>query len=117
MKNFTSKNRDQIIKEMEKHLESIGQANSLPLFNSAPDVVLFGSVSGEIVKAGDFFQFRVKDSKDNLRIAYSISGTAEESADATMNIGTFTCLRDYTAKVSKNVFIAGQTQRDFAYSA
>lgn len=119
MKTFTKKNAKAMIVEMKKDLESIGQANSLPLFSNKPDEVLYSNVTGKIVpttiNGNTFHQFIVMvDGKPE--IGYSISGDAAPAEAATMNIGSFVALRDYES-ARGNKFEAGKTQRRFAFTA
>ena len=105
-----------VIEEMKADLESIGQSNSLPLFPATPKEDKYKAVDGIIItNTFGNLEFHVVDSKGNPEVAYPVSGEANEG-DASMNIGVFVALRDYTSRRG-NEFKRGKTERRFAYAA
>ena len=85
-----------------------------PLFDDAPEEEMFTNISGDVVefKLGErvLKSLELKNGGKTVRVPL-VQGTEGKSA---WNIGLFTALRDYTSQ-SGNEFVAGQTQRVFAY--
>lgn len=103
------------VEQISELMQEIGQWS--PLFDDEPDTLLMESVKGEKVsrKVGDntFYSLVITDKKSKKQIRPSIVMGSEDKE--TFNVGLFTALRDYQSANSNTKYVAGETQRVFAY--